>query len=1359
MSITSIDILKNQHEAINKRQYDYLRGTIGNSLVSTGQEKIIAASRKNEDAEKLIQKMVDAGNITSRNLPRVWDRQIDKIGDDGYHLSDFAKAHSIKSLRTRHKVESDGAFFALNLPKNLRNYKTGGATVLNNEDVAWRFRSKNLEDPVEAITEQLKNALGNQPASQIIPILEAFGLDKMAAAVEKDKEDEAKEVQAGRIEKEAARLRNVQIASDELFQRTIENNVNRYRNAGVLGNILGGSRTVNKVDKGQSLELIPTIRSLRDMANSYRDVTSKVDRSTFEIDPALADRMGGSDGLLQKVLADLKRFPVYKGKSGQFELARTRQILDGKIQEPVGALYKGLDRARRDLSAATGKNKIQTIGPKGNTVDFFVQDPNAKNIYDYFGVSKEEFRSYPINKKKQLFRAYKRKEQAFVQGVANPNIGGDPNAEARRNIVDRGLARGGPVYLSKGQSVSFTPRGTDTVPAMLTPGEFVVNRKSAQSNLPLLKSINSGKKMSRGGMVYLQAGGQAGRLSEFDEILHNLKFFQSLKNVIGGDLDFRTTGEGEGPGTFEEKVAGSLSKAAESLFKIADPRTAAGALQQGVDIPDRHTKSSPRPDLLQKSRDNFILRRQKRGGSGRFGSPSRSKIITGQTGRESGAAFEQQSLLREESKGREEHKANTKELRAFRSRQTRDQTGTTRTVDSGTSAIVQAVKGLLDLQDIFDDSGIIGSIFEQTGVSRAIKEVESKGFQDTNSRLKDISKFVSSMNIYGKAPLRTIDQLASSDLLERRTQAREAAGALGVPEGIFDIRGGGGFGQPGFMDVLDAEANVASTLGIGRLDVSAMQMARIIAGLAGSFEEFEKMIGFLRLNQVTGFASGGTIFKPKGTDTVPAMLTPGEFVIRKAAVDAVGVGTLSKINAMGYANGGVVGGTELNKRAKTQDKLLNDYTDYYYAKTATVPKDSVRVVIPLEDSKSNYWGSETDSVFGSWKFVEKGRGTFSRNRSADLKYLGTTTPSLRSKEVRPDLSRAATLFTPGKKHADSQTVSGMGDVAASDGPLATAISSRDRLGKAQGVDTIAFRRNPTYDTFVHELAHLFDPGLYDFQEKAAPPDVLSARNNAIKLFKGLGPKASQLLALESHWGAAIQAGTSSVDKYREVALKNDAEYFAVLTSAYHTGKFENMARRDPSLKDGLDAVGIELAKTNPSRLDPKKFASGGLVSYLREGGPIRSSSKKFDPLLQEEDGFAHHTQAARPRLKSPLSFIPLDELEWEMQQAMGDTQLKELTGAAKKQEDQKHAIGSRIKAFRNAQTDLGFPVKESYDDGSSFSLMFPEFFEKYPELGEAWKVARADGVYPVLGKYEGIRGPRLAWHDFFANMTKRDVGG
>ena len=77
------------------------------------------------------------------------------------------------------------------------------------------------------------------------------------------------------------------------------------------------------------------------------------------------------------------------------------------------------------------------------------------------------------------------------------------------------LARGGMVYASRGM---FVPRGTDTVPAMLTPGEFVVNRAAVQrgNNLQVLKAMNgngaaqapAAEGMSDGGTVYRRFGGR-----------------------------------------------------------------------------------------------------------------------------------------------------------------------------------------------------------------------------------------------------------------------------------------------------------------------------------------------------------------------------------------------------------------------------------------------------------------------------------------------------------------------------------------------------------------------------------------------------------------------------------------------------------------------------------------------------------------------------------------------------------------------------------------------------------------------------------------------------------------------------------
>jgi hypothetical protein len=63
---------------------------------------------------------------------------------------------------------------------------------------------------------------------------------------------------------------------------------------------------------------------------------------------------------------------------------------------------------------------------------------------------------------------------------------------------------------------------------MLTPGEFVVNKESAQDNLSLLTAINSGNYANGGSVKYL-AGGTAGGIS-FDSIFTT--FSSGLKTSL-----------------------------------------------------------------------------------------------------------------------------------------------------------------------------------------------------------------------------------------------------------------------------------------------------------------------------------------------------------------------------------------------------------------------------------------------------------------------------------------------------------------------------------------------------------------------------------------------------------------------------------------------------------------------------------------------------------------------------------------------------------------------------------------------------------------------------------------------------------
>lgn len=118
------------------------------------------------------------------------------------------------------------------------------------------------------------------------------------------------------------------------------------------------------------------------------------------------------------------------------------------------------------------------------------------------------------------------------------SVRGNPTGAPIVPTVER--ANGGLIYASQGKYVNFQPRGTDTVPAMLTPGEFVINAKAAKKNMALLRSINNGSKgYSKGGVVYLQDGGAVGSFStsvdnQIAQLLAQLAAFdQQTENLVG----------------------------------------------------------------------------------------------------------------------------------------------------------------------------------------------------------------------------------------------------------------------------------------------------------------------------------------------------------------------------------------------------------------------------------------------------------------------------------------------------------------------------------------------------------------------------------------------------------------------------------------------------------------------------------------------------------------------------------------------------------------------------------------------------------------------------------------------------------
>ena len=110
-------------------------------------------------------------------------------------------------------------------------------------------------------------------------------------------------------------------------------------------------------------------------------------------------------------------------------------------------------------------------------------------------------------------------ENLYKGGLWTPERGLEENLGALNALdprldqsgISKKIQKFGPKtqYYSDGGSV-FTPRGTDTVPAMLTPGEYVVNRKAAAQNRPLLEAINGKQSRAKNSPYYHDGGDVTG---------------------------------------------------------------------------------------------------------------------------------------------------------------------------------------------------------------------------------------------------------------------------------------------------------------------------------------------------------------------------------------------------------------------------------------------------------------------------------------------------------------------------------------------------------------------------------------------------------------------------------------------------------------------------------------------------------------------------------------------------------------------------------------------------------------------------------------------------------------------------------
>ena len=537
----------------------------------------------------------------------------------------------------------------------------------------------------------------------------------------------------------------------------------------------------------------------------------------------------------------------------------------------------------------------------------------------------------------------------------------------------QGFAEGGTTkaarYTSSPKNM-FKPRGTDTVPAMLTPGEFVMQKSAVDSiGAANLSAMNKGKPIYRagGGFVaekgpvigsginnllkafvakgindsglkplaraYNWAGGI--RAPNKNQQLSAEKFIVDLPNNIEGNFpnlinavtsvgrleDMRTAEavKAQFPWAQAMGAAGSivrrgkgsvnLGKAVNSLGVNFFPRlrsawagsnineyigtgnrtfdvtgTEAGvatglSLYTGGRLqaaaPSRHQRSG----IVDKGQSGAI-QQQARGGMGDWFMPPLKQVASTLT-------LKQGRLLEEykrANRGQPGVRNNTRELE---------------------QRLNQTTGLLRSNATWFANSGVIG------GESALVRSMGQTIFgTDMGTGLNTVQGVLQAQaNVFAasakeKALIALFDPMGAvhvNEMLSFMTNVQDAMARQGKGTGLF---------TKSFTPFSYTVAGGLQSQLVAREMGIDLPPDRVFRGVVGQ----EENLGAAQIDRddmgqfdASFFATGGQVgvnWKPQGTDTVPAMLTPGEFVMKKSAVDKYGMGFMSAINGGNAPSGG-----------------------------------------------------------------------------------------------------------------------------------------------------------------------------------------------------------------------------------------------------------------------------------------------------------------------------------------------------------------------------------------------------------------------------------------------------------------------
>lgn len=284
-------------------------------------------------------------------------------------------------------------------------------------------------------------------------------------------------------------------------------NLQNAQNISVFGGGAGAFAGAAGVEQDKRPQLEEAQQALIDYTRQRLDLIREeieIAKKKNELEKSAAEKLitGDIEGFIQSQQAAAAASILRIGDEGLAKLFSPTALGEAfKSLEGQGLTKDEMQKAAATALSPVGGNTRMAQVLSGTTPEIQQLESQGRglaSIMSEAGASFADMQQMKVNAQQVVIQAAEVKMGAQM-GVAPTNL------NLSQNPI--GFKKGGPVYANRG---IFVPRGTDTVPAMLSPGEFVVNAKSAQQNLGLLSAINGGAQtLSRGGVVYAKKGGEA----------------------------------------------------------------------------------------------------------------------------------------------------------------------------------------------------------------------------------------------------------------------------------------------------------------------------------------------------------------------------------------------------------------------------------------------------------------------------------------------------------------------------------------------------------------------------------------------------------------------------------------------------------------------------------------------------------------------------------------------------------------------------------------------------------------------------------------------------------------------------------